>query len=294
MPINIPLNLPAKDILERENIKFFDEQMKESEKIHYKSILILNLMPEKEKTETQLLRLLGNTEFFINVTFIFPETHQVKTTKKDHLDEFYTTFSSIKNNSYDGMIITGAPIEHLPFEDVSYWNELKVIMDWSKHHVSSTLHICWGAQAGLYFHYGIDKYALDRKCSGVFPHEVLNVNSSLVKGFPRTFFAPHSRYTDIPLTELMKCADIEVLSISNDAGAYLVVSKDKRFVFLTGHPEYDVTTLRDEYNRDKAKGLHPSLPVNYFPNNDENETPVHLWKEHANLLFRNWLSEFVV
>ncbi|MBD8068096.1 homoserine O-acetyltransferase MetA [Bacillus sp. PS06] len=293
MPINIPHNLPAKNILEQENIFVMDEDRAYRQDIRPLNILIFNIMPEKEKTETQLLRLLGNSPLQVNVSFICPATHEAKTTSKNHLTNFYTTFSSVEHRKFDGMIITGAPIEHLSFSEVTYWEELKKVMEWSKTNVTSTLHICWGAQAGLFYHYGINKYDLPTKCSGIFHHQLLETNINLVRGFDDYYLAPHSRNTTVSQEEIQAIEELQILSVSKEAGVCLVASCDGKRIFLTGHPEYDCNTLREEYVRDTQKGINISLPVNYFPNDDPNEEPRHTWRSHANLLFSNWLNYYV-
>ncbi|MDF0725753.1 homoserine O-succinyltransferase [Cytobacillus sp. S13-E01] len=293
MPITIPNNLPAKEILESENIFIMDEERAFTQDIRPLKIVILNIMPEKEKTETQLLRLLGNSPLQVHVTFISPETHESKTTPKLHLEQFYTTFSDIKHKKFDGMIITGAPIEHLEFEDVTYWTELKKIMEWTKTNVTSTLHICWGAQAALYHHYGVRKFPLSKKCSGVFSHQLLVKTSKLVRGFDDIYHVPHSRFTDVVTEDIQQNKDLVILSISEDAGVCLVATDDGKRIFLTGHPEYDVTTLQEEFLRDSEKSLAVEVPKNYFINNDPNQQPLHTWKSHANLLFSNWLNYYV-
>ncbi|MFC4322748.1 homoserine O-acetyltransferase MetA [Litchfieldia salsa] len=293
MPINIPHNLPAKNILEKENIFVMDEDQAYRQDIRPLNILIFNIMPEKEKTETQLLRLLGNSPLQVNVTFICPETHEAKTTNKNHLEAFYTTFSAIRHRKFDGMIITGAPIEHLAFNEVTYWKELEKVMEWTKSNVTSTLHICWGAQAGLFHHYGINKYELPSKCAGIFQHRLIESNINLVRGFDDYYLAPHSRHTTISLEEVQAVEELQLLSISDEAGVCLVSSKDGKRIFLTGHPEYDCTTLQEEYVRDQNKGLDITLPVNYFPNDDPLQEPRHTWRSHANLLFSNWLNYYV-
>jgi homoserine O-succinyltransferase/O-acetyltransferase len=293
MPINIPHSLPAKDILENENIFVMDDDRAYNQDIRPLNILILNIMPEKEKTETQLLRLLGNSPLQVNVTFICPETHEVKTTNKNHLEQFYTTFTSVKHRKYDGMIITGAPIEHLEFQEVNYWNELKEILDWTKTNVTSTLHICWGAQAGLYHHYGVNKIPLENKCAGVFMHRLLEQKVKLVRGFDDFYLAPHSRHTGVSYDDISKVDELTILSVSDEAGVFLVSSRDRKQVFLTGHPEYDCHTLREEYERDLNKGPHAVLPENYFPKDNPSNEPMHTWRSHANLLFANWLNYYV-
>ncbi|PAV34695.1 homoserine O-succinyltransferase, partial [Bacillus licheniformis] len=244
MPINIPINLPAKQILESENIFIMDEKRAFHQDIRPLNIVILNLMPQKIKTETQLLRMLGNSPLQVYFTFLIPSTHTPKHTPRQHLEQFYTTFSSIRDRKFDGMIITGAPIEHLEYEEVSYWEELREILDWSKTHVTSTLHICWGAQAGLYHHYGIRKVKLPKKTFGVFEHRIMEKNERLVRGFEEFYYVPHSRHTDINMDDLKAVSHLKVLSISDEAGVCLIASKDEKQVFLTGHPEYDTDTLK--------------------------------------------------
>lgn len=293
LPINIPRDLPAKEILEKERIFIMDDVRAFNQEIRPLNIAILNLMPEKEKTETQLLRLLGNSPLQVHITLLHPATHEAKTTSKNHLDQFYKTFKQIKHQKFDGMIITGAPIEHIPFEDVNYWSELTEIMDWCKTNVTSTMHICWGAQAGLYHHFNIDKRPLDEKCTGVFTHTSLQEPIKLLRGFDDLFFSPHSRNTDVDLNEVKAHPDLTLLSHSEEAGVYLVMSKDEKFIFVTGHPEYDVQTLQDEFMRDKTKGMDAKLPEHYFPNDDPTRAPLKTWRSHANLLFMNWLNYYV-
>ncbi len=293
MPINIPNDLPAKEILEKENIFVMDNTRAYTQDIRPLNIVILNLMPEKEKTETQLLRLLGNSPLQVNITLIIPGTHQPKTTAKSHLDSFYTTFEEIKHRKFDGMIITGAPIEHLDFHDVIYWDELKEILDWTTTNVTSTLHICWGAQAGLYYHYGIEKHDLDIKLSGVFLHRLLQNNVKLLRGFDDLFYIPHSRNTTIHRQEIEQNERLTILSDSEGAGVALIANKSGSQIYLTGHPEYDVYTLGEEYVRDTNNGANVKIPVNYFPNDDPNKVPPHTWRSHANLLFSNWLNYYV-
>lgn len=293
LPINIPRDLPAKEILEQENIFVMDEDRAYSQDIRPLNIIILNLMPQKEKAETQLLRLLGNSPLQVNVTFLRPETHEAKTTSKYHLDQFYTTFQHVQHRKYDGMIITGAPVEHLPFEQVDYWNELTQIMEWTKTNVTSTLHICWGAQAGMYYHYGIPKYDLPQKCFGVFEHMLEQKHVKLIRGFDDIHKIPHSRHTDVKREHIEAVSELTILSSSEEAGVCLVISNDGKQVFLTGHPEYDATTLKEEYERDIAKGLDIQIPKYYFPHDDPNEQPRNTWRSHANLLFVNWLNYYV-
>ncbi|MFD2131352.1 homoserine O-succinyltransferase [Pseudogracilibacillus auburnensis] len=293
MPINIPEGLPARKLLKKEKIFVMDEDRARTQDIRPLNIVILNLMPEKEKTELQLLRLLGNTPLQVNITFLHTATHVSKNVSKSHLDTFYTTFNEIKNHRYDGMIITGAPIEHFQFEDVNYWEELVEIMDWTKKNVTSVLHICWGAQAALYHHYGIDKFELPKKCSGIFQHTVTDPTVKLVRGFEDVFNVPHSRYTEVALEDIKSHPELKLLAVSDDAGVFLLKSKDNKHIMLTGHLEYDATTLAEEYERDLAKGLDVHMPENYFPNNDKNKTPLNTWRSHTHLLFSNWLNYYV-
>lgn len=296
MPIKIPEHLPAMEILSRENIFVMGNERAFHQDIRPLKIVILNLMPHKETTETQLLRLLGNSPLQVEIILLRIESHLSKNTSQEHLDAFYKSFNEIKDNKYDGMIITGAPVEHLEFEEVTYWGDLQTIMDWTKTHVTSTFHICWGAQAGLYHHYGIHKYPLAQKMFGIFKH---NVNKSglngmqLLRGFDDEFFVPHSRHTETKRSDLEQHPELEILSESDEAGIYIVVSRDRRQVFVSGHSEYDTLTLKEEYDRDLAKGLSIVLPKDYFPNNDPNKPPVHKWRSHTNLLFQNWLNYYV-
>ncbi|MFV8829340.1 homoserine O-acetyltransferase MetA [Alkalihalobacterium sp. APHAB7] len=294
MPIRVPDHLPAKEILSNENIFVMDESRAYKQDIRPLKIVILNLMPIKEVTETQLLRLLGNTPLQVDVVFIHPDTHKSKNTSEEHLSSFYKTFEDIKNQKFDGMIITGAPIEKLVFEEVNYWDELKQIMEWTISNVTSTLHICWGAQAGLYYHYGVPKYPLKKKMFGVFPHNVKNEsNIKLLRGFDDVFLAPHSRHTEVKKEDIEKVPDLEILSESTEAGVYIVASRNGKQIFVSGHSEYDCTTLQDEYERDVNKGLSIEMPINYFPNDDAEEKPLLRWRAHSNLLFSNWLNYYV-
>lgn len=293
MPINIPKQLPARDILEKENIFVMDDDRAITQDIRPLNIVIFNLMPEKEKTETQLLRLLGNTPLQVNVTFLHTETYESKNVSSSHLERFYATFSDIKNRRFDGMIITGAPVELLPFEEVSYWDELREIMEWSKTHVTSVLHICWGAQAALYYHYGIGKFDLPKKCSGIFRHRLTDLTVKLVRGFDEEFWAPHSRHTDVSTDEILACEDLTLLSWSEEVGPFLIMSKDERHIMVIGHLEYDAQTLAEEYDRDRAKGMDIEPPKNYFPGNNPVEKPLNRWRSHAHLLFSNWLNYYV-
>ncbi|WP_102263331.1 homoserine O-acetyltransferase MetA [Mesobacillus jeotgali] len=293
MPIKIPLHLPAKEILEKENIFIMDDSRAAKQDIRPLNILILNLMPEKEKTERQLLRLLGNTPLQVNITFLKTATYDAKNTSQYHLEEFYQTFDQIKEKKYDGMIITGAPIELMEFEEVNYWDELKEILNWTERNVTSTLHICWGAQAALYHHYGINKYTLPRKCSGVFTHRVLDQTEKLLRGFDDEFIAPHSRNTDISKQALQNHPQLKLLASSDEAGALIISSKDCRRIMITGHLEYEATTLAEEYLRDKARGIEIDMPENYFPQDNPDKKPANRWRSHAHLFFSNWLNYYV-
>jgi len=290
MPLNISDNLPAVKILENENIFVMKETRAVHQDIRPLQILILNLMPVKITTETQILRLLSNTPLQVEITLIYTRMHLSKNTPKEHLDSFYKTFDDISVHRYDGMIITGAPIEHLEFEEVDYWEEMVSIMDWADTHVTSSMYICWASQAGLYHHYGIPKYMMKEKMSGVFRHTTYSRTNLLTRGFDDVFFAPHSRYTEVRKEDIEKVIDLEVLADSEEAGIYLVASKDLRRIFVTGHSEYDPLTLKSEYDRDIAKGLDIKIPKNYFLNDDPGQMPVVKWRSHASLLFSNWLN----
>jgi homoserine O-succinyltransferase len=289
VPIKIPDHLPAREILEKENIFVMDENRAFHQDIRPLKIIILNLMPIKETTETQLLRLLGNSPLQLEVVLLRMNTHKSKNTSQQHLETFYHTFEEICDQFFDGLIITGAPIEHLPFEEVGYWEELKTILDWKLTHVFSTFHICWAAQAGLYYHYGIPKYPLPEKMFGVFWHRVVK-ETPLVRGFDEEFLAPHSRHTEVRKEDIERVPELDILAESDEAGVYIVASKDGRQVYVTGHSEYDRCTLKEEYERDLAKGLSISIPKHYFPQDDPTRLPVHRWKSHANLLYTNWLN----
>lgn len=293
MPINIPQQLPARELLKEEKIFVMDEKRATTQDIRPMNIIILNLMPEKERTELQLLRLLGNTPLQVNVTFMTMATHESKNVSKSHLDAFYTTFEHVKHRRFDGLIITGAPIEHLAFEDVNYWNELTEIMDWTKTNVTSVLHICWGAQAALYHHYGIGKFELPKKCSGVYTHRLSDPTIKLARGFNDEFRAPHSRYTSVSIEEIKNDPRLILLAESEDAGAFIILSKDEKHVMITGHFEYDADTLAEEYRRDLAKGIDIDIPENYFPNDDPTQEPLNTWRSHTHLLFSNWLNYYV-
>lgn len=293
MPIKIPDDLPATEILSRENIFIMPEGRAVTQDIRALKVLILNLMPTKIDTETQLLRLLGNTPLQVDVTLLHTTTHNPKHTPKEHLTRFYTGLENVRDKRFDGLIITGAPVELLEFEDVDYWDELKQIMDWSKTNVYSTLHICWGAQAGLYHHYGVPKYELQEKMFGVFRHSIDEPGHSLLRGFDDTFFAPHSRHTETRVEDIHKVDELVVLSQSVDAGLYMVATKDGRQIFVTGHCEYDPLTLKTEYERDVRMQRPIQVPANYFPDNNPDKQPFVQWRGHANLLYFNWLNYFV-
>jgi homoserine O-succinyltransferase len=293
MPVNIPDSLPAKAQLEAENVFVMGESRAVSQDIRPLKILILNLMPLKIVTETHLLRVLSNTPLQVEVELLMTSTHAHRNTPQEHLLAFYKTFDEIKDCFFDGMIITGAPVELIEFEEVTYWEELCAIMEWSKKHVTSTLHICWGAQAGLYYHYGIKKYPLNRKMFGVFSHDVYSPQEPLLRGFNDVFHAPHSRYTEVRKDEILSSDSLMILSESETAGVYIVMSKDRRQVFVTGHPEYDAQTLGEEYWRDVEKGLNIHVPENYYPDNDPNQMPTVKWRSHAHLLYSNWLNYYV-
>lgn len=293
MPIRIPNDLPAKAILESENIFIMDENRAYSQDIRPLKIALINLMPTKINTETQLTRLLGNTPLQVELDLIQMSSHESKNTSSDHMLAFYKTFEEIKDSYYDGMIITGAPVEQLEFNEVTYWDELCEIMEWSKKHVHSTLHICWGAQAGLYYHYNIQKYPLEKKLFGIYKHKVVYKHPILLRGFDEIFPAPHSRHTTIKVEDVRKCKELKILAYSKEAGIYAISSDKGRHIFITGHSEYDRDTLKAEYLRDKEKGLDIDVPINYFPNDDPTKTPIVSWRSHANLLFSNWLNYFV-
>ena len=293
MPIKIQSDLPAKAELEEENIFVMDENRAISQNIRPLEIIVLNLMPIKQDTELQLLRGLSNTPLQIDVTFLQMSSHVSKNTSASHIKKFYQTFEEIKSNNYDGMIITGAPVEKLDFEEVNYWDELTTVMEWSKKHVTSTIHICWGAQAGLYYHYGIKKELLSKKLSGVYKHRVMNRKEPLVRGFDDVFMAPHSRYTQASRQQILDNPRLKVLADSDEAGIYIVLGDGGKEIFVMGHPEYDRLTLDQEYKRDIDKGIEPDLPVNYYPDDDCNRRPLLSWRSHANNLYTNWLNYYV-
>lgn len=295
MPIRIPDSLPATSILEKENIFVMTEYRAFHQDIRPLKLLILNLMPTKIVTETQLLRKLSNSPLQVEVELLHTSSHVSQNTSADHLASFYTTFSAIRDQKFDGMIITGAPVENLDFSDVDYWGELCEIMEWSKTHVHSTLHICWGAQAGLYYHYGIPKYSLDQKLFGVFPHTATpqKRQSPLFRGFDDVFYVPHSRYTENHAEDILAKPELELLATSPDAGVFAVKSEDNRRFFITGHPEYDPDTLANEYFRDVNKGLDIQVPANYFPDDDPKNPPLVRWRSAAQLFYTNWLNYYV-
>ncbi len=293
MPIKVQKDLPAKAILESENIFIMDEDRALTQDIRPLEILILNLMPIKEDAETQLLRALSNTPLQVDCTFLMAATHVSKHTSLSHLNKFYITFPEIRSKRYDGMIITGAPVENLEFEEVNYWEEMKMIMEWSKTHVTSTMHICWGAQAGLYYHYGIRKYPRKTKLSGIYRHQVLDRKVPLVRSFNDYFMAPHSRFTEVRREDIEKHPELVILAESEEAGIFLVMSQDGRQIFVQGHPEYDRMTLNNEYYRDLRKGMDPAIPCNYYPDDDPCEHPILSWRNTGNTLYSNWLNFYV-
>ena len=293
MPIRTPDKLPATTQLRAENIFVMSETKAMHQDIRPLKIAIVNLMPTKIATETQLLRLLSNSPLQVEIDFVQMDSHVSKNTPVEHLEAFYKSFSQIKNSNYDGMIITGAPVENMKFEDVDYWEELSSLMEWTKTHVTSTFHICWAAQAGLYYHYGVEKYPLEQKCSGIFKHKVNRTTSKLLRGFDPEFYAPHSRHTEVRAEDIKKNSNLELLADSEEAGVYIVFTKKGRQIFVMGHSEYDANTLRDEYFRDVDKGLNPEVPKHYFPGDNPKKKPVVNWRSHASLLFSNWLNYFV-
>ncbi len=293
MPIRIPDKLPARQILEAENIFVMTERRAMHQDIRPLRVLLLNLMPAKEVTETQILRRLSNTPLQIEVGLMYTSTHESRNVSAQHLNAFYTTFDQVRDDFFDGLIITGAPVELLEFEDVDYWDELRAIMDWSRTNVHSTLHICWGAQAGIYHHYGVPKHVLPAKRFGVFEHSVVKPSSPLVRGFDERFWAPHSRYTDVRAEDIEAHPDLELIAVSDEAGVYAAKSTDSRHFFVFGHPEYDSVTLANEYWRDRAQGLDIAVPAHYYPGDNPNAVPVARWKAHGQLLYSNWLNYYV-
>ena len=293
MPIKIPDKLPAAKTLKDERIFVMTEKRASSQDIRPLKIAILNIMPTKIVTETQLLRLLGNSPIQVDVDLLKTKTYESKNTAREHLETFYKVFDDVKDQKYDGLIITGAPVEIMDFGDVEYWQELCDIMEWSKTHVTSTLHICWGAQAGLYYHFGVEKELLPKKLSGVYNHKVKKKNTKLLRGFDDEFFAPHSRYTKSVSEQIKNNENLDVLAESKEAGELLISSKDRKMLFITGHMEYDPETLATEYFRDVDKGINPDVPENYFPGNDPKKTPIVKWRSAATLLFSNWINYYL-
>jgi homoserine O-succinyltransferase len=294
MPVKIPETLPAKQVLESENIFVMGENRARHQDIRPLKLVILNLMPTKITTETQLLRLLGNSALQVDITLLNMDSHESKNTPSEHLLAHYDSFEGVKDEKFDGLIITGAPVEHLPFEEVDYWDELKKVIDWAETHVYSTFNICWGAQAALYHRFGVPKYHLPAKMFGVFPHRLtVNNHELLLRGFDDVFFAPHSRHTEIRAEDVARVKDLEIFSLSDEAGVYIVATKDRRHFFITGHSEYDPLTLKAEYDRDVAKGLPIQIPKNYYEGDDPQKNPIVRWRGHANLLYTNWLNYYV-
>lgn len=293
MPIKLNDDLPAFEILDNENIFVMPEHRAFHQDIRPLKIAILNLMPTKITTEVQLLRLIGNTSLQIEIELLHPKTHVSKNVSEEYLTTFYKTFDEVKHQKFDGLIITGAPVEQIDFEEVNYWDELKEIMDWSVHNVYSTLHICWGAQAGLYHHYKIPKYQLEKKMFGVFSHKITNKKVEILRGFDDEFFVPHSRHTEVRREDIEKVPDLNILAESKESGVYMVTAKKGRQIFVTGHSEYDPLTLKSEYDRDVDKGLNIEVPRNYFPQDDPTKDPIVKWRGHANLLYSNWLNYYV-
>ena len=293
MPIQIPNDLPAAETLKNENIFVMPQNRAMTQDIRPLEIVVLNLMPTKVATETQLSRVLGNTPLQVHLELMHTSSHKSKNVAQDHLLTFYKTFDELKHRKFDGMVITGAPVEHMPFEEVDYWPELCEIMEWSKTNVHSTFHICWGAQAGLYYHYGINKHGLPEKLFGVYPHQADYKRSILLRGFDDTFYVPHSRHTTVLREDIEKVPELRIIASSPEAGVYLVTTREGRQIFVTGHSEYDPETLRNEYLRDKNLGLPIQVPANYFPGDDDTKDPLVTWRGHANLLYSNWLNYFV-
>lgn len=293
MPIRTQSDLPAKEKLENENIFVMDETRAMHQDIRPLKVCILNLMPLKEETELQLLRVLSNTPLQIDVSFMTLKSHVSLNTSASHLNKFYITYDDVKDEKFDGLIITGAPVEKMEFKEVDYWEELCMIMDWSKRNVTSTLHICWGAQAGLYYHFGLEKKSLDKKISGIFEHRVRNRKEPLVRGFDDYFYAPHSRYTEVTREDVYACEALKVLAESDEAGIYIAMAGDGKQIFITGHPEYDRVTLKNEYIRDCGKGLNPEIPAHYFPDDDPEQEPFLQWRSHSINLYSNWLNYYV-
>ncbi|MBR3040801.1 MAG: homoserine O-succinyltransferase [Lachnospiraceae bacterium] len=293
MPIRIQNDLPAKEILENENIFVMDEDRAIHQDIRPLKVVLLNIMPLKEETELAILRLLSNSPLQTDLTFLTMKSHESQNTSASHLNKFYCYFDEIENQKFDGMIITGAPVEQLEFEEVDYWDELCRIMEWTKTNVTSTFHICWGAQAGLYYHFGLQKKMLPKKLSGIYWHRVMKRKEPLVRGFDDEFYAPHSRYTEVPAEDIHNCPALKVLAESDEAGVFLCMTEDGKQIFVTGHPEYDRYTLDYEYKRDMDKGINPDIPVNYYPDNNPENKPLLLWRSHSMNLYTNWLNYYV-
>lgn len=293
MPIRIQNDLPAKEILENENIFVMDEDRAIHQDIRPLKVIILNVMPLKEETELQLLRLLSNSPLQTDVTFLTMRSHVSLNTSASHLNKFYSYFDEIKDQKFDGLIITGAPVEQIEYEEVDYWEELCSIMEWSKNNVTSTLHICWGAQAGLYYHFGLQKQMLPKKLSGIYRHRVMKRKEPLVRGFDDEFYAPHSRYTEVSAADIHNCSELKVVAESDEAGVFLCLTEDGRQIFVMGHPEYDRYTLDSEYKRDTLKGINPEIPINYYPENNPENKPLMLWRSHSMLIYSNWLNYYV-
>lgn len=293
MPVRVPVSLPAVEALREENIFVIDEQRASTQDIRPLRIAILNLMPLKIMTETDLLRLISNTPLQVELDLIDTDSHVSKNTPREHIETFYKRFEDVKHNNYDGLIITGAPVEKVDFETVDYWDELTGIFDWAKTHVTSTLYICWAALAGMYYHYGIPKYVLDKKISGVFKHRINDELNPIFRGFDDLFYVPHSRFSEVRREDISRVPDLKIIAESEESGVYMVMARSGREFFITGHSEYSPGTLDFEYRRDLEKGMNPSIPVNYYEDDDPEKQPIVRWRSHANLLFSNWLNYFV-
>lgn len=293
MPIKVKGDLPAKAVIEQENIFIMDEKRAISQDIRPLKIGILNLMPLKHETEIQFLRALSNTPIQVDVTFVYVESHVSKNTPASHLNQFYSTFSEIKNKKFDGFIITGAPVEQMEFEEVKYWEELKDIMEWTKTNVTSTLHVCWGAQAGLYYHFGLEKKPLEKKIFGIYNHRVIHRKVPLMRGFDDVFLAPHSRYTEVAREDIVKVSELNILAESEEAGVFIAMTEEGKQIYVMGHPEYDRITLDTEYKRDIDKGLSIEVPVNYYKDDNPDNAPLLTWRAHANAFYTNWLNYYV-
>lgn len=293
MPVKIPETLPARRILESENIFVMGETRAQHQDIRPLQVAILNLMPTKISTETQLLRLLGNSPLQVEITLLHMDSHESKNTPQEHLLNHYQTFEEVRDRKFDGLVVTGAPVEQMPFEQVDYWPELQAVFDWSDTNVFSTFHICWGAQAALYHRYGVPKYQLPHKMFGVFPHRIVSPNEMLLRGFDDEFLAPHSRHTEIRAADVERVPELKLLAVSDEAGVYIAASRDRRHIYITGHSEYDPLTLKAEYDRDVSRGLAINVPQNYYPDDDPSQPPQVRWRGHAHLLYANWLNYYV-